>query len=198
MINPIEVHPFEPFLPQNTKVLMFGYFPTPKENRTMDFYYSSSTNEMWEMLGAIFFNDEKHFIKPASKKVYYQSKIVEFLREKGIGLYDVVTIAHRKEKGAADKKNPCVQATDIKALLEFVPDCKALFILGKGEPAKIVNEQFSIKLSKIGDSAELEKITIYCLPSSSRETQKSGLWTRENKIQLYKEKFQEIGLLHIK
>ena len=54
-LPPVEWHPFEPFLPKNAKVLMLGSFPPQAKRWSMKFYYPSFINDMWRILGLIFF-----------------------------------------------------------------------------------------------------------------------------------------------
>ena len=60
----IESHPFEPFLPENAKVLMLGSFPPPETRWSMKFYYPNKTNDMWRIMGLVFYNDKDKFIVP--------------------------------------------------------------------------------------------------------------------------------------
>ena len=63
-----ESHPLEPFLPSNAKVLMLGSFP-PSQNRwSMDFYYPNWQNDMWRILGIVFFHDKDYFTIPTEKR----------------------------------------------------------------------------------------------------------------------------------
>ena len=52
----IESHPFEPFLPENAKVLMLGSFPPPETRWSMKFYYPNKTNDMWRIMGLVFYS----------------------------------------------------------------------------------------------------------------------------------------------
>jgi G:T/U-mismatch repair DNA glycosylase len=58
---PIESHPLEPFLPRNAKILMLGSFPPPKARWSMEWFYPNWINDMWRIMGHIFFNDKNHF-----------------------------------------------------------------------------------------------------------------------------------------
>ena len=57
----IERHPLRPFLPDNAKLLMLGSFPPPKERWCMEFFYPNPQNDMWRIMGHIFFGDKTHF-----------------------------------------------------------------------------------------------------------------------------------------
>ena len=45
----IEIHPFEPFLPKNAKLLMLGTFPPAPKRWCMEWYYPNFTNDMWRI-----------------------------------------------------------------------------------------------------------------------------------------------------
>ena len=52
----IERHPLEPFLPANARLLMLGSFPPQKKRWSMEFYYPNWNNDMWRIVGLLFFN----------------------------------------------------------------------------------------------------------------------------------------------
>ena len=56
-----ELHPLPFFLPKNAKVLFLGSFPPTKNRWSMDFYYPNLQNDMWRIIGLVFFNDKNHF-----------------------------------------------------------------------------------------------------------------------------------------
>ena len=57
----IEHHPLAPFLPKGARVLMLGSFPPPRERWCMDFFYPNPQNDMWRIMGQVFFDDKTHF-----------------------------------------------------------------------------------------------------------------------------------------
>ena len=84
---PVEEHPLEPFLPANAKLLMLGSFPPQKKRWSMDFFYPNFQNDMWRIMGHIFFED-KHIFENQEERRFDKDSIVEFCRENGIALYD--------------------------------------------------------------------------------------------------------------
>ena len=66
-MSEVERHPFEPFLPVGCKMLMLGSFPPAPKRWCMDFYYPNFTNDMWRILGYIFFKDKDYFVDKARK-----------------------------------------------------------------------------------------------------------------------------------
>ena len=57
----IERHPLRPFMPENAQLLMLGSFPPPKERWCMDFFYPNPQNDMWRIMGQIFYSDKTYF-----------------------------------------------------------------------------------------------------------------------------------------
>ena len=55
-----ELHPLGFFLPENTRLLMLGSFPPQKKRWSMEFYYPNWNNDMWRIVGLLFFNDKNH------------------------------------------------------------------------------------------------------------------------------------------
>ena len=53
----LERHPLKPFLPSNAKVLMLGSFPPQQKRWSMDFFYPNFQNDMWRIMGLLFFAD---------------------------------------------------------------------------------------------------------------------------------------------
>lgn len=84
---PIEVHPLEPFLPEGARILMLGSFPPKKERWSMDFFYPNFINDMWRIMGLVFFNDKEHFIAGGAK-AFDRERCAGFAARKGIAMYD--------------------------------------------------------------------------------------------------------------
>ena len=81
-----ELHPLGFFLPASAKLLMLGSFPPPKVRWSMDFYYPNIQNDMWRILGVLFYADKDHFL--AAPKA--------FSREKAVAFCPVTTIASQR------------------------------------------------------------------------------------------------------
>ncbi|MBP6563011.1 MAG: uracil-DNA glycosylase family protein, partial [Neisseriaceae bacterium] len=65
----IETHPLAPFMPKHAKVLMMGTFPPPAQRWSESFYYPNFSNDMWRIMGLIFFADKDHFLDLAHKSI---------------------------------------------------------------------------------------------------------------------------------
>lgn len=126
---PVEKHPLEPFLPQGAKVLMLGSFPPARKRWSMEFFYPNWINDMWRIVGHVFFDDRLHFV--AEGKRFDKERIVGFCMEKGIALYDTACEVRRLKDNASDKFLEVVKATDLTGLLEKIPECQSIVTTGQ-------------------------------------------------------------------
>ena len=166
----IERHPLEPFLPANARLLMLGSFPPQKKRWSMEFYYPNWNNDMWRIVGLLFFNDKNHFLNEATK-AFDKDRIIPFLQEKGIALFDTATAIRRLQDNASDKFLEVVEPTDIEDMLRRLPECKAIVTTGE-KATETLCEQFSLEKPKVGDFTEFvfdgRPMRLYRMPSSSR------------------------------
>ena len=166
----IENHPFAPFVPEGAKVLMLGTFPPAEHRWCMPFYYPNFQNDMWRIMGIIFFNDKEYFIVKGEKR-FDQHRIEAFLREKGIAMYDTATRIVRTKNTASDKDLKIIEETDIEAILDGMPQCNVIITAGQLATTTLCR-RFDVREPKVGDCAVVEykerKIHIYRMPSSSR------------------------------
>ena len=125
-----ESHPLQPFLPSNAKVLMLGSFPPQQKRWCMDFFYPNYQNDMWRIMGLLFFADRNIFIDSKAKS-FHKDAIIHFLQETGIALYDTAEIVRRLRDNASDNFLEIVQHTNIEALLQHMPQCKAIATTGE-------------------------------------------------------------------
>jgi G:T/U-mismatch repair DNA glycosylase len=114
--HPIEYHPLQPFLPDNARLLMLGSFPPPQVRWSMNFFYPNFNNDMWRIFGYIYFADKLHFVVPG-KKTFDRERLIDFLKEKGIAIFDTACAIRRLKDNASDMYLEVVQQTDIAALL---------------------------------------------------------------------------------
>ena len=190
----IEEHPLEPFLPANAVLLMLGSFPPQKKRWSMDFFYPNLQNDMWRIVGLIFFQDKEHFLNP-EKKVFDKDRIIEFLNDKGIALYDTASAIRRLQDNASDKFLEVIEQTDISLLLKQIPMCKAIVTTGQ-KATDIIREQIEVKEPTVGTSEPFEfgdkAMKLYRMHSSSR----AYPLALEKKAAAYRVMFNELGLLN--
>ena len=166
----IENHPLKPFLPPHAKLLMLGSFPPQKKRWSMDFYYPNLNNDMWRIVGLLFFDNKDHFLNE-SKKAFCREQIIDFLNKKGIALFDTASAIRRLQDNASDKFLEVVQSTDIAAMLRQLPECEAIVTTGQ-KATDTLRMQFNVEEPKVGDFSEFvfenRPIRLYRMPSSSR------------------------------
>ena len=175
----IERHPLQPFLPANAQILMLGSFPPPKERWCMDFFYPNPQNDMWRIIGLVFFGDKTHFegqrddvrCTKGEKKVFDREKIVAFCEAKGIAIFDTAQAVIRLQGNAADEHLEIVEQTDIAALLQQIPSCHNLCCTG-GKAAQTLADTLHCAIPKVGEYIEIyfagKSIRFWRMPSSSR------------------------------
>jgi len=171
----IERHPLQPFLPPDAQILI----PPPKERWCMDFFYPNPQNDMWRIIGLVFFDDKTYFEGPsdkvpstkANKKVFDREKIVAFCQAKGIAIFDTAQAVIRLQGNAADEHLEIVEQTDIAALLQQIPSCHNLCCTG-GKAAQTLAENLHCAIPKVGEYIEAHfagrTIRFWRMPSSSR------------------------------
>ena len=166
----IEKHPLEPFLPAKAKLLMLGSFPPQKKRWSMAFYYPNLNNDMWRIFGILFFDDKDYFLNE-TRKAFCRERIIDFLNEKGIALFDTASSIRRLQDNASDKFLEVVEATDVTALLRQLPECKAIVTTGQ-KATDTLRQQFNVEEPKVGDYSEFifegRAMRLYRMPSSSR------------------------------
>jgi G:T/U-mismatch repair DNA glycosylase len=190
MMNDIETHPFEPFLPDNARLLMLGTFPPAPKRWCMEFYYPNFQNDMWRIFGLIFFDDKNHFVIEEKKK-FDIDKIIPFLNDQGIAIFDTALRIRRTKNTASDKDLEIVQKSDLDGMLHKLSLCKAVVTAGQ-LATTVFADHFSIECPRVGKSVDFNfegrTLQLYRMPSSSRAYPMSV----ENKAEIYRPMFEQI------
>lgn len=205
----IERHPLRPFLPTNAELLMLGSFPPPKERWCMEFFYPNPQNDMWRIMGQIFFGDKTHFegqrdlmkvprdnvqCTKAGRKVFNREEIASFCETKGIAIFDTAQAVIRLQGNAADEHLEIVEQTDIASILQQIPLCHDICCTG-GKAAQTLAETLHCVLPKVGESVETSfagrTLRFWRMPSSSRAYPLS----LDKKAAAYRRMFETISLL---
>ena len=179
-----EVHPLEPFMPENARVLLLGSFPPPHERWSMEFFYPNFQNDMWRIMGLLFYGDKEHFVVPGQKYFDYD-RVVDFCRRRGIALYDAAYMVKRLRGNASDNFLKIIEPTDIRSLLSRMPLCRTVVSTG-GKSAEQIASILDVPVPPVGGSvhftlpavcraetksghaSEARTVTFYRMPSSSR------------------------------
>ncbi len=188
-----ELHPLEPFFPSGAKLLMLGSFPPQKNRWSMDFYYPNLQNDMWRIIGLIFYGDKDYFLLE-TKKAFCKERICRFLEEKGIALSDAAREIIRQKGNASDKFLEVVTPIDIRKALQCLSDCRAIVTTGQ-KATDTVLELLLVAEPKVWGYCEFDysgrRMRLYRMPSSSRAYPKP----LHEKAAVYEHMFRELGLL---
>ena len=191
----VEEHPLEPFLPSNATLLMLGSFPPQKKRWNMDFFYPNRQNDMWRIFVIVFFQEKNYFLKETPPTMSFdKNKIIDFLSQKGIALYDTATVVRRLQDNASDKFLEIVQPTDIEYLMKQLPFCRAIATTGQ-KATDILCAQMQTKQPTVGGKIECihgnRSFFLYRMPSSSR----AYPLKIEKKAAIYQSMFHELELV---
>lgn len=168
--RPVERHPLKPFLPEGCRLLMLGSFPPERRRWSMEFFYPNFNNDMWRIMGLIFYGDRERFVV-AGERRFDRAAVEAFCTERGIGLYDTACEVRRLAGNASDKFLKVVTPTDIGALLRIVPACRAVAATGE-KAAEIFAAAVGCDAPAVGAAVEFgfegRAMRFYRMPSSSR------------------------------
>ncbi|HHW7579061.1 TPA: DNA glycosylase [Mannheimia haemolytica] len=192
---PLEHHPFDPILPEQAMVVMVGTFPPTSEKRCMEFHYPNFQNDMWRIMGNIFYDDPSYF-RVGDEKRFDPIRIEAFLREKGIALCSSAKTAIRL-KGNSDKDLKIVDPIDMDELLFKLPKLKWLFTTGGLATDTLLDllpeKHKTPKTNEwvVYPYSATRKLYLYRLPSTSRAYPLS----LANKTEAYRQFFRTAGLI---
>lgn len=191
--NKFCIHPLEPFLPEHAKILFLGSFPPPEARWSMNFYYPNFQNDMWKILGYIFYNDKSYFIVPGEKRFDYD-KAVSFSTGIGLAFYDAAYMVKREKGNASDQFLKIMEPTDIKSLLGKIPECTVIVSTG-GKSAETIADTLKCAVPSVGGYVEINidgrHVSFYRMPSSSR----AYPVPLEQKAESYTQVFKAAGII---
>ena len=172
----IEKHPLQPFLPEGARILMLGSFPPARKRWSMDFFYPNWINDMWRIWGVIFFDDKEHFVAEEADgrkaKRFDRDRCAGFAAERGIAMYDTACQVRRLKDNASDKFLEIVEATDLAALLEKIPECRAIVTTGQKATDVIVGmfgcDEPAVGKCTVCSIGSGRTVRFWRMPSSSR------------------------------
>lgn len=189
----IEKHPFPPVLPKDATIMMMGTFPPTSDKWAMPFHYPNFYNDMWRIYGLVFFNDVDHF-RLGEHKCFDKERIIQFMHQRGIASCPTVRSAIREQGNAADKHLTVIEAVDLDAILNQVPNVHTIFTTG-GKATEILLSllQNPTTLPKTNQHIDYpyhaKHLTLYRLPSTSRAYPMS----LTKKAEAYRQFFQKMG-----
>lgn len=190
-LPPIEQHPFEPFLPPEARVLMLGTFPPKPERWSMEFYYPNKINDMWRIMGLIFYDDKNRFWHEDEKR-FDLPRLKAFLTEQRIALFDTAMRVRRLKDNASDKFLEIVETIDLDRFFTLRPTIKAIVTAGE-KATGVIAEKAGVEVPKTGERVDCEyhghPFALYRMPSSSR----AYPLALEKKAEAYRAMFRSLG-----
>lgn len=186
----VESHPFTPYIPKNAILLMLGTFPPKTEKWSMNFYYPNWINDMWRIMGIVFY-DNKDLFCDVANKTFRLNEIQAFLNEKGIALHDTASEVIRLKDNAADKFLEIVTPIDLDNMLKANSLISTIVTTGE-KAASVISYLTDGEIPKTGEfkvfTFEGRKIKHYRMPSSSRAYPLS----LQKKAEIYGEMFNSL------
>lgn len=186
----MESHPFEPWLPEGAKILICGTFPPPRSRWSMEFYYPNYINDMWRVMGLIYFGDKDRLVD-IEHRTFHIEEIKHLLTQHGIALSDTGGEVERLKGNAADKFLNITKPFPLASMLVRIPLCTDIATTGE-KAAGVIAELTSTKVPKVGEyiDCSIETPNGTCrnfrhwrMPSTSRAyplplTKKAELYAR--------------------
>lgn len=186
-----ETHPFEPYLPEGAKILMLGTFPPKPEKWSMDFYYPNKINDMWRIMGLVFFGNPAYFWDSKSRS-FNLADIKNFLTEYKIALYDTGKEVVRHKGNASDKYLEIVKPVDLFDMLNESPYISVIVTTGE-KATSVVTGIAGNEMPGTGSFTTFtynnREIKHYRMPSSSR----AYPLPLEKKAEIYAAMFRNTG-----
>lgn len=188
-----EAHPLEPFLPEGARLLILGSFPPARSRWSMEFYYPNFQNDMWRVMGLVFYGDRERFVAPDGRH-FDRGAVETFCRERGIALSDTAAEVVRARGNASDRFLEVVRPFDLAGMLERLPACRAVAATGQ-KAADTLAAVAGCEPPAVGCFSEFgfsgRKVRFYRMPSTSRAYPKP----LAEKAAVYGKMFAETGLV---
>ena len=168
--QPLERHPWEPFIPQGARYLFLGTFPPKPIRWSMPFYYPNRMNDYWRVMGLIFIGDRDALWDNALKK-FDLDAIKALLCREGIALWDTGMVVRRLKDNASDKFLEIVEPIDLATLLDAHPTISQVVTTGE-KATGVIATQAGIEVPPIGAPVACQvgghSFTLWRMPSTSR------------------------------
>lgn len=166
----IETHPWGMFIPDDAEILMLGSFPPLRKRWSIVFYYPNFNNDMWRIMGLIYYND-KDFFTINSEKKFDKEKIITFLKEKKIALGDTAKKIIRHEGDSSDKNLEVIEAYNIRQIVSENKSIKHIVVTGE-KASETLCLNLGIGAIKTGEmkivNIDNRDINVWRMVSSSR------------------------------
>lgn len=139
----VERHPLGPRVHEGSRVLLCGTFPPVR--KSINFYYPNANNDMWKILGLLFFGEVHHFYTPqlhdkdtegprprcSSTRHLDEQVICAFAATAPIGFCDVAQEVRRGTGNSSDANIDILSRTNfVEQVLGQTPNCDAIVTTG--------------------------------------------------------------------
>ena len=117
----IEKHPFAPYVPQNSRILILGSFPgreSTQISRDNDWFYCANRNQFWKIIESVY---DQVLLTTSSKQ--------ELFKQRNIAITDIIESCERSENKNSDNNliNKVYNKVAITKILAQNPITKILF-----------------------------------------------------------------------
>ena len=168
--QPVERHPWNPFIPEKARYLFLGTFPPQEHRWSMAFYYPNPSNDFWRIMGLIFYGDRDALWNREQRR-FDLDAIKALLNRERIALWDTGMAVRRLKGNASDKFLEIVEPIDLAALLDKVPTISHIITTGE-KATGVIAAQAGVELPPIGQPVDCQvgshPITLWRMPSTSR------------------------------
>jgi hypoxanthine-DNA glycosylase len=90
----IEKHPFAPYVPQQSRILILGSFPGRESTQTKrenDWFYCASRNQFWKIIESVF---DQVLVTTSAKQ--------ELFKQRNIAITDIIESCERRDNKNSD------------------------------------------------------------------------------------------------
>lgn len=189
-LQPLENHPWPPFMPDGAKILIMGTFPPQPKRWSMDFYYPNRTNDFWFMMGLIFLGD-RYALYDRDTRLFDLEAIKRLLTEKGIALNDTGRKVRRLMGNASDKYLDIIEPVPLYDLLDEMPECHTVATTGE-KAAGVIASLTGTEMPRMGAMVtSADGLDIWRMPSTSR----AYPLALEKKAEYYERMFRAAGII---
>jgi len=168
--QPIECHPWPPFVPDGAQYLFLGTFPPKPERWSMPFFYPNRINDFWRVMGIIFMND-RDALWDSRLRCFDLDAIKVLLDREHIALWDTAMAVRRLKDNASDKFLEIVEPIDLAALLDVHPTIAHVVTTGE-KATGVIAAQAGIEVPPISRPVDCTVgthcFTLWRMPSTSR------------------------------
>ena len=168
--QPVERHPWPPFIPTGSRYLFLGTFPPKPERWSMPFFYPNKINDFWRVMGIIFYHD-KDALWNSREKCFDLEAIKSFLQRQGIALWDTAMAVRRLKDNASDKFLEIVEPINLAALLDEHPLISRIVTTGE-KATSVVAALAGVDVPAIGVPVAcrigVHEVELWRMPSTSR------------------------------